>query len=165
MILDYQRLYDETMSVIPGEFHKGIIFLTLHGSHAYGTATEDSDCDIRGVCIPPKRYYTGYLHQFDHLERKEPNDLAVYELQKFCKLCADANPNILELLYIPETKWLYATDSWRVLVEHRHLFLSKKCKFTFSGYAVSQLKRIINHYHWLNVQEPRQPLRSDFGLP
>ncbi len=165
MLLDYQQLYDETMGVIPEEFHEGVIFLSLHGSHAYGTATETSDCDIRGVCIPPKRYYLGYLHRFEHLERKEPNDLSVYELSKFCKLAMDANPNILELLYIPQTKWLYATDAWKTLVDHRHLFLSKKCKFTFSGYAVSQLKRIKNHYHWLNVKEPEQPTRAEYDLP
>ena len=54
---------------------------------------------------------------------------------------------------------------WQRLVTYRHLFLSKKCKFTFSGYAISQLKRIKNHYHWLNTEEPKRPTREEFGLP
>lgn len=158
-------LYKETMGVIPQEFQPGILFLTLHGSRAYGTFDENSDYDIRGVCIPPKKYYTGYLHSFEHLERKEPNDLALYELTKFCKMASEGNPNILELFYIPKTKWLYATETWKRFVENRHLFISKKCKFTFSGYAVSQLKRMKNHYNWLNMEEPKRPTRNQFNLP
>ncbi len=167
MEVDKGLLHWQSLEVIPKEFHTGILVLMLHGSHAYGTSTPDSDFDIRGVCIPPKKYYTGYLHQFEHLERKEPNDLTVYELQKFCKLAADGNPNILELLYIPESKWLYpyVSKTWKKLVENRHLFLSKKCKFTFSGYAISQLKRLKNHYLWLNTEEPKKPTREEFGLP
>ena len=163
--LTQYTLYDKAMEAIPKEFHTGVIFLTLHGSQAYGTNTPDSDYDIRGVCIPPRKYYTGYLHSFEHLERKEPYDMAIYELAKFCKLAAEGNPNILELLYVPKSKWLYSTGMWQRLVTYRHLFLSKKCKFTFSGYAISQLKRIKNHYHWLNTEEPKRPTREEFGLP
>lgn len=163
--LDKNKIFFETLEVIPKEFHEGILFLTLHGSHAYGTATADSDCDIRGVCIAPKKYYTGYLHRFEHLERKEPHDISIYELGKFFKLAADNNPNIIELLYIPREKWLYSTPLWERIVENRHLFLSKKAKFTFSGYAVSQLKRIKNHYLWLNTEQPHRPSREEYGLP
>lgn len=161
----YDELYKETMESIPKEFHNGVIFLTLHGSHAYGTATPDSDYDIRGVLIAPRKYYTGYLHRFEHFERTKPYDISIFELQKFCKLAADANPNILELLFIPRDKWLFHTPAWERLVNNRHLFLSKKCKFTFSGYAVSQLKRIKNHYHWINIEEPQKPMREEYGLP
>lgn len=159
------QLLTETLSCVPKEFHRGILFLTLHGSQAYETNTPDSDYDIRGVCIPPRWYYTGYLQKFEHLERKEPNDFALYELSKFCKLAAECNPNIIELLYVPEEKWLYVTPEWRRLVANRHLFLSKKAKFTFSGYAVSQLKRIKNHYFWLKTEEPQKPTREEYGLP
>lgn len=165
MTLSYSSLRESAYCAVPEELREGILFLTLHGSRAYGTATPDSDYDIRGVCIPPRKYYTGYLHRFDHLERKEPHDFALYELQKFCKLAADCNPNIIELLYVPESKWLYSTLAWRILVAHRHLFLSKKAKFTFSGYAISQLKRIVNHYHWLHALEPIKPTREEFDLP
>lgn len=164
-LISKEQLLTETLSCVPKEFHSGILFLTLHGSQAYGTNTPDSDYDIRGVCIPPRWYYSGCLQSFDHLERKEPNDLALYELRKFCKLAMDANPNIIELLYIPESKWLYVTPEWRKLVKNRHLFLSKKAKFTFSGYAVSQLKRIKNHYFWLKTEEPTCPTREEYDLP
>lgn len=163
--LDKHALRQETLGSIPEEFHSGILFLTLHGSHAYGTATATSDCDIRGVCIAPKCYYLGYLHGFEHLERKEPHDISIYELRKFFKLAADCNPNIIELLYLPRHRWLFSTPMWRRIVNNRDLFLSKKAKFTFSGYAISQLKRIKNHYLWLNTEEPKRPTREEFGLP
>ena len=40
------------------------IFVTLHGSHAYGTNTPSSDLDIRAITIAPKPYYTGILRSF-----------------------------------------------------------------------------------------------------
>ena len=35
---------------------KSTIFITLHGSHAYGTNTPQSDLDIRAIAVAPKPY-------------------------------------------------------------------------------------------------------------
>ena len=51
------------------------------------------------------------------------------------------------------------------MVENKHLFLSKKAKFTFSGYANAQMKRINTHYRWLKNPPKAPPQRSDYGLP
>ena len=32
-----------------------IVYLTIHGSRAYGMATDSSDLDIKGIVIPPFR--------------------------------------------------------------------------------------------------------------
>ena len=49
---------------------------------------------------------------------------------------------------------------WERLVEVRDSFLSKRAKHTFSGYALSQLKRINTHYRWLKNPPPAAPTPS-----
>jgi hypothetical protein len=41
------------------------IFLCLSGSHAYGMSRADSDVDIRGVCVPPRRLRESHYLSFD----------------------------------------------------------------------------------------------------
>lgn len=146
------------------DLDKHTIFKCVTGSHAYGTATIRSDLDIRGIAIPPQEYFTGYLHIFDQHEDK-PKDITIWSLHKFMKLAANNNPNILELLYLPERFWLVDTPYWKVIVKNRDLFMSKKVRWTFSGYAYSQLKRIQTHRGFLLMGEVKRPRRIDFGLP
>lgn len=171
------------------------VFLTLSGSHAYGMAGPDSDVDIRGVCIPPREIRDSVFKTFEQytaatqeaswgpnsvqaLNRlavhdtaslsymKHQNiDLVVFGLQKFLKLAANANPNILELLFVAERDVLFRTPVWELAREQRDLFLSKKCKHTFLGYAHSQLRRIKGHREWLLHPPQKEPMRADFGLP
>lgn len=114
-----------------------IIFECISGSRAYGLATASSDTDIRGVFILPKEkcYSLEYVGQINN----ETNDIVYYELKKFIELLSKNNPNILELLSVPEDC---------ILIKH-HLFekvkpkyfLSKLCKDTFANYAFTQIKK------------------------
>lgn len=141
------------------------IFEYIAGSHSYGLSTPDSDEDIRGVCIPPVDYWLG-VYNFEQAERIDKDeDRVIYGLQKFFKLATDSNPNIIEFLYCDESSIINTTPFWERIRENRHLFLSKKAKFTFSGYAISQLKRIKTHRNWLLDPPRSQPIREDFGLP
>lgn len=117
------------------------IFLTISGSRAYGTQTPTSDFDFRGIAIAPKEYYLGFNKRFEQVESKDP-DLTIFELQKFIKLATDCNPNIVEILYTDPSNHLIVTPAGGRLLDNRELFLSQKAKHTFSGYAISQLKRI-----------------------
>ena len=72
-----------------------IIYLTIHGSLAYGTATPESDLDIRGIFIPPKKYFLGALDRCEQAEFKEPHDIVIFELRKFVHLALDNNPNVI----------------------------------------------------------------------
>jgi uncharacterized protein len=140
------------------------IYITRHGSHAYGTSLPGSDLDIRGVTIAPKACYLGFMQEFEQAVQREP-DLQIFELRKFLRLACDANPNVLELLYTDPVDHLLVTPAMTRLFASRELFLSRKAKHTFSGYATSQLKRINIHYRWLKSPPTKPPSRAEFGLP
>lgn len=145
------------------------ILSVRHGSRAYGTNLPSSDLDIKGVCIPPKRFLLGFAERFDqHIRQVSEGsdvDSTVYSLAKFCKLASDCNPNIIEVLFVEDDDVLIETSLGRGLRSARHSFLSTKIRHTFSGYAHAQLKRIKSHRAWLLDPPKEPPKREDFGLP
>ena len=145
------------------DLDKCTIFKTLSGSRLYGTSDENSDYDYRGVCIPPEKYWWGFSSKFSQYA-PEHEDVCLYGLQKFVQLAAQNNPNVIELLWVPSKYWEYGTPFWEQLVQHRDLFLSKRCYHTFRGYAHSQLRRMRNHREWLLKGELHKPTREDLEL-
>lgn len=141
------------------------IYLTRHGSHAYGTSTPTSDIDIRGIAIPPMNYHLGVAHTFEQAVQHEPIDLTIFSLQKFVKLAADANPNALEILFTDPSDHLLVHPLAERLFAARELFLSTKALHTFSGYARAQFKRIKAHRRWLLNPPAAAPTRGKLGLP
>lgn len=157
---DWQRDYRGNLAWLSSR----TILLTVHGSHAYGLATADSDVDIKGVAVPPKEYFTGFLHRFEQAESKNP-DLTVFDIRKFFQLAADCNPNIIEILWTDESDLIQCSEVGHQLRHFRGNFLSQKAKYTFSGYAIAQLKRIKTHRKWLLDPPSHKPTREEFGLP
>jgi len=143
-----------------------IVFLTRHGSHSYGTNIETSDEDFKGVVIPPAEYFHGFTQVFEQAEFRKPNpDMVLYDLRKFMGLAANCNPNIIEVLWTDASDHVVVTALGERLLAARELFISKKAKHTFSGYAVSQLRRIQTHYRWLKRPPQSPPTRVEFELP
>src|SRR5579864_340320 len=94
------------------------IFLSIHGSVCYGLDVETSDVDFTGICIPPKPYFLGWLHELDQIQFNKAGgdgaDGQIYGIKKFFRLAADNNPNVLELLYIPEKFHIISTWRWSI---------------------------------------------------
>lgn len=114
-----------------------IVFECISGSRAYGLDTPTSDTDIRGVFILPKEsfYSLDYIDQVNN----ESNDIVYYELRKFIDLCSNNNPNILELLNVPEECVLYKLPIFdEIKLEY---FLSRQCEKSFANYAYAQIKK------------------------
>jgi hypothetical protein len=114
-----------------------LIFEAITGSKAYGLDTAKSDTDIRGVFVLPKDlfYSLEYIQQVSN----ESNDIVYYELERFMELLSKNNPNIIELLNVPDNCILYKHELMdRVKPE---LFLSKLCEQTFANYAYTQIKK------------------------
>lgn len=156
------------------------VYLTVHGSQCYGLANDLSDVDVKGVCLPPLYIRDNILQNFEQAEnnptieakfesKKNPKnpkfESVVYSLKKFLNLAANVNPNIIEILFTDNTDMLMVTSLGQRLLDNKHLFLSVKAKYTFSGYSVAQLHKIQRHKKWIDRGEIKKPTRSDFGLP
>lgn len=63
---------------------KQVMFLTIGGSHAYGTNVEGSDVDIRGVALNTEHELLG-MDTFDHWV-DETTDTTVFSFNKAVKL-------------------------------------------------------------------------------
>lgn len=135
------------------------VLLTRHGSHAYGLATPTSDLDVKGVAVAPVAYYLGFSQRFEQAECAEP-DTVIYELRKFMQLAADCNPSIVEVLFTHPDDHLGVTPVGERLLAARDMFLSKKARHTFSGYAMAQLRRLETHHRW--VVAPPEPASKDW---
>jgi predicted nucleotidyltransferase len=140
------------------------IFLCVHGSNAYGTNTPESDIDIRGIVIPPKEYYFGFNNNFEQAQFKD-SDITIFGLTKFFQLAANANPNVLELLFVGDDEIIKTSSLAKKLIDNRHLFISKRIRYSMEGYAHAQLKRLKNHYIRFTNPIKERPKREDFKLP
>jgi len=99
------------------------------------------------------------------IPKEEKLDSTIYDIRKFFKLASVCNPNIIEVLFTDPSHHVVSSVAWKKILEHKDLFISARAKFTFSGYAFSQLKRIKTHKSWLMNPLERKPQRSDFDLP
>jgi predicted nucleotidyltransferase len=128
-----------------------IAFLRV-GSQLYGTNSPNSDEDFVGVYIEPEEYRVGRKRcEFVEFKsnpsssgkRNQKGDLdcTFYGLDKWFGLLAGNNPNQLELLFVNQGNVLHKTEAFDKVIANRHLFISKKLKHSFAGYAYSQLER------------------------
>ena len=140
-----------------------LIFETVHGSTAYGLARDGSDVDLKGIVIGPSAWYVGWRGGPEQVDLSP--DHVRYELRKFFRLAADANPTALEMLFVDPAHQRTVTAAGLRLVEARDLFVSKRVADRFGRYAVSQLKRIRTHRGWLLDPPKSAPTRAGFGLP
>ena len=121
---------------------QNVIYLTLSGSYGYGTNTENSDFDLRGVLIEDKKYLLG-LKSFEQFEDLQ-TDTVIYGLKKFVRLCINANPSALELLGTEDDCTAVMTEKGKLLRENSGLFLTRRVISSFGNYALAQLRRMQN---------------------
>lgn len=97
---ELQRIIDsEPYDFLRTDPHLGnhLMFLTIGGSHAYGTNVAGSDVDIRGVALNSKEDLLG-LGEFEH-HVDTATDTTVFSFNKAAKLLCSVNPNVKP--YIP----------------------------------------------------------------
>ena len=119
-----------------------IMFLTLGGSHAYGTNVETSDIDIRGCAMNNASEIVG-LSNFEQFINTE-TDTTVYAFNKLINLLLNCNPNVIEMLGCKPDHYIYMTDAGQEFLNNRKMFLSKRAIHSFGGYANQQLSRLEN---------------------
>lgn len=119
-----------------------IMFLTLGGSHAYGTDTPTSDVDIRGCAMNSASEIVG-LSNFEQFV-ETTTDTTIYAFNKLITLLINCNPNTIEMLGCKPEHYIYMTDVGQEFINNKKLFLSKRALHSFGGYANQQLNRLEN---------------------
>ncbi len=138
---------------------KLIVLECLSGSRAYGLDTAQSDTDIKGVFILPRELYFGF-ECIDQVS-SEKNDIVYYELKKYLQLLARNNPSTIELLFAPPDTIL-KRDSVMDMIDPS-LVVSRLCRDSFAGYALSQVKRAKGlNKKIFNPKTGEQPRAMDF---
>lgn len=133
---------------------KNIMFLTFGGSHAYGTNVEGSDIDIRGCTLNQKDNLIGLQHFEQVLDNA--TDTTVYAFNKLVSLILNCNPNTIEMLGCRPDHYCYVSKMGQELLDNKKMFLSRRAKFSFGGYATAQLRRLENNLARFTLSDERK---------
>ncbi len=143
------------------------------GSLAYGASDGDSsDMDIHAITTPPIEmvfpHLQNYIPDFDarpqnfenyqkhHIDAYEKNyDVAIYSIVRMFRLAADNNPNILDMLWVPDNCVTHIDGIGHHIRKNRRHFLHKGSYHRFRGYAHQQFKRL--------QTSPRKDLIEKYG--
>lgn len=126
-----------------------VIMKAYAGSHLFGTNTENSDIDYKGVYIPSG--YDILLGEYDDTYRtttgnegtkntKDDIDVELYSVRKFFKMLSRGDTAALELLFTPSNLIIESTEEWDIIVKNYRHFLSKKVT-SMIGYARQQANK------------------------
>lgn len=119
-----------------------IMLLGVSGSYGYGTNREGSDIDFRGVALNRPSDILG-LTTFEQFEDRI-TDTVIFSFNKLVGLLLNCNPNTIEILGFDENQYLICSETGKMLLENKHLFLSKRAAASFAHYADAQLRRLQN---------------------
>lgn len=122
------------------------IVLMKFGSHLYGTDTEESDLDYRGVFMPnTKDVLLGRIPKTiqsntkigDGKNTKEDIDTELYSLHYFIDLACQGQTVALDMLHAPTEMIIKSNYIWDRIIQQRERFYTKNLS-AFIGYARKQ---------------------------
>jgi uncharacterized protein len=141
---------------------KEVLFECIAGSRAYGTTTAASDEDIRGIFAVPVAEYLDLSQPADQVADERGN-VVYYSLRRVFELLSQANPNILELLYMPDDCVKATSTEMQSLIGLRQMFITRQCADTHAGYAMSQIKKARGQNKWINNPRPEAaPTKEEY---
>lgn len=175
-----QYCIDKQLITPPKPLTDGTVVLeVIGGSKSYGCSTSSSDFDIIGICVPPVGFTMPHMvgiiqgfqdnpYKFDqyqqaHIKCKDSGkefDFSIYNIVKFFNLAYENNPNIIDVLFVPQTCITKITQSGHLIRDNRKLFLSKLCIPKFRNYSRSQIGKMENK----NPIGKRKELVDKFGF-
>jgi hypothetical protein len=143
LALRSQHQADAARPVATGDGHRLVrdhtILAAVVGSRAFGLDTDASDTDTRGVFQVPTPAFWSLAKPPTHVEGPGPEWFS-WEVERFCELALKANPGCLEVLWSPLR--VRITPVGQELVALRDAFLSQLAFQTYSGYVLSQFKKL-----------------------
>ena len=152
-----RREVEDALGEVAEDLRPWIIYRCQVGSKAFGLACEDSDDDLRGIYLPPARLHWSLRRLPEQLEfSNQTQDEVYWELEKFLRLALKANPGVLETLWTPLV--LTADETAQELRAMRQAFLSKHIYKTYSGYVLSQFRRMANAKKRRETYKPKHAM-------
>ena len=144
------NLIKNKLKEIESKYNVKIIFAVDNGSNAYGSASPNSDIDLRFLYIETIESYLRLGREKDVIEviDKENNiEYKGFSLDKFMKLLSKSNPSILEWLnspinYLENSKYENITKEIKKL--SLEYFSTKRCLFHYTGNALTDFKKMLN---------------------
>lgn len=152
-----------------------VIIKAIAGSHLFGTHTEKSDKDYKGVFIPDGKdillgnYNDTITIKTNNTGTKntsEDVDIELYSLRKFLKMLSNGDTAALELLFCSESCIIEKTQEWDELVTLRDHLVSKKinamvgytrqqcAKYGFRGTRLGELSELNSKLKELSKLHP-----------
>jgi hypothetical protein len=116
-----------------------VVLETTVGSHAWGLADADSDVDRRGAFALPFTWTQGLVAPPEDLVSAD-GSATYWAAGKTIRQALRADPNTLEMLFLPNAKALDPIGEW--LLAERDAFVSVEIYGTFGRYALGQLRRL-----------------------
>lgn len=128
-----------------------ILFKSLVGSYLYGTNSESSDKDYKGVFLPnlndlilgkAPKHYTSTTGSFNERNSSDDIDETYYSLQYFLELAAKGDTNAIDILFAYTNKDAIIETSpiWNEIIKNIDKILTKNVK-AYLGYCKSQAQK------------------------
>lgn len=125
-----------------------------YGSHLYGTATENSDLDIKGIFIPtseqladpksPRTIQAKRPKAHGEKNTKDDVDFELLSLPRFLELLCEGQTMALDMLFAPKTQLTYENPElmwvWDEIYANKERLISKNVT-AFVGYARKQASK------------------------
>jgi hypothetical protein len=117
-----------------------ILFETVIGSQAHGTAIETSDVDKGFVFCAPQEWLMFHQELYQQELRLSP-DYVGKEIGSFILQAQSNNPTILEFLFTPKDCYISNSSAFQRLLNVKEQFITKVAEKAFAGYASQQLSK------------------------
>lgn len=159
-----------------------IIFETLSGSKLYGTNSEKSDTDIKGIFLPditdcilgkaPKVISESTGKKYEK-NSSEDVDKTYYSLQYFLELAAKGETNCIDILFAYTNKDAvqYMSSEWKELIQNIDKIITKNMN-AYLGYCKSQCQKyslkgdkLNNYTSFLKMCEFYYNDKNEHGAP
>ncbi|CAN5812229.1 hypothetical protein BH09MYX1_BH09MYX1_46940 [soil metagenome] len=134
-----QMLYAQRRADAWEALERCIVLDTTVGSRAWGLADESSDTDRRGVFALPFTWTQGLVAPPEDLVSAD-GSATFWAAGKAVRQALRADPNTLEMLFLPNAKALDPIGEW--ILAERDAFVSIEIYGTFGRYALGQLRRL-----------------------
>jgi predicted nucleotidyltransferase len=147
------------------------------GSHLYGTATEESDTDFKGIYLPEindlvlqrvsKSINNITKKDSSQKNSKDDVDEEIYSLHQFIELSIKGETVSLDMLHAPEDWEEAASYDWKFIKKYKHLFYTKSlrsymgyvktqaAKYGIKGSRLAAAEKMIN---WLKTKDERSKI-------